>query len=737
MRWQKTARIAIAIAVIAFTVIVFLALRRNRPAPTPSASSPRTTPDAAVESLGPIKHQRYKDGKLMFAVVADGHTTYPDGRTRLQKAGVTLPDRGGQTLQITADEMELTAPPDKTTELGTAKMKGNVRMTSSDRLEVTTDVATFDQPTGMLTVPGAVQFSRERLEGSGLGATYDQKRDVLWLLKDARVSVAPDPTGQGAIEGSANSAGFARADHYLRLTGAAKLTGDGRTAEGDDITIQLSDDEKRIRTMQLRGNSRITGSGAPQQNMAARDIDLTYGEDGRAIQRVTLVENASVELPGAPGAPGRRVAGRTIDMAMAPDGTTLTNLTATERVEVDLPAAGEASARRITAASLAATGPPSGGLQAATFTGNVEYRETRPAAGTTPASERIARSHRLLIETKPGFGELQQADFRGNVRFEDGPTKGEAPRGVYRVTEDTLHLSPSTGDPGPPPRISDDRMAVDAGTLTLALKTRKLQADTNVRSSLQPGKSSGRADGADESGRLPSMLKSDEPVFVNSQKLEYDGASTAVYTGGARLFQGQTTVAGETITLDDRSGNMTAEGKVRTVMFFDDVDPKTKERKPAQTVGTADRLVYADAKRLATYTTGPTAHANIVGPQGDVSAETIHLFLKPKVNELERAEADGKVTVKEGQRTARGGHLTYTSSDETYVMKGNPLEVDRFAPGECTRTMGVTLRFRRGDDNLIVDGIPGVTPFNTKPIPCQTPAPSSNADAARSGGPPR
>ena len=31
---------------------------------------------------------------------------------------------------------------------------------------------------------------------------------------------------------------------------------------------------------------------------------------------------------------------------------------------------------------------------------------------------------------------------------------------------------------------------------------------------------------------------------------------------------------------------------------------------------------------------------------------------------------------------------------------------------------GAPVRFRRGDDTLVVDGIPGVTPFNTKPIPC-------------------
>jgi lipopolysaccharide export system protein LptA len=214
------------------------------------------------------------------------------------------------------------------------------------------------------------------------------------------------------------------------------------------------------------------------------------------------------------------------------------------------------------------------------------------------------------------------------------------------------------------------------------------------------------------------MLKSDKPVFVNSNRLEYDGTSNAVYSGDARLFQDQTTVAGDTITLDDKTGNLTATQSVRTVMFLDDVDPKTKQRKSTRTTAVADKLVYEDAKRVATYTGSESELANLVGAQGDLTAEKIQLFLKEGGNELERAEADGRVEVKEGQRRAKGDHLTYTAADETYVMNGNPLEADRYAPNECTRTIGKTLRFRRGDETLIVDGIPGVTPFNTKPIEC-------------------
>ena len=728
MRWQKAARMVIAIAVVVFTAIVFLALRRSKPVNESFAPLDRT-PDTTSESRGDIVVTRPgKDGKTVFTVAAAGHRSYTDGRTVLLKARLTLPDRGGRTIELSSDEMETKAPPENAADLTTAKMSKNVRMKTSDNLVVTSDYAEYNKSTQMISVPGAVQFSRERMKGSGTGATYDEGKQVLWLLKDARISLAPDPEGQGAAEGTADTAGFARSEHYVRMTGHAKIDGDGRHTEADDITIQLSEDEKRVQTVQLRGNSRITGTGTGHtatQNMAARDIDLTYAPDGKVLQQAKLMEGASVQLPGEAGAPGRQVAGRNMNITMAPDGSTVTALDATEQVQVDLPAAGDAPSRRITASALTATGPPGAGLQNATFTDKAEFRETHPGGRGAQPTERVARSQRIIVETKPGFGDIQQADFRGNVRFEDGATIGEAQRAIYKVAGDSLQLMPSSGDPGPPPRLTDERMTVDARALTLGLQTRKLVAENTVRTSLQPSKGEGRSNAAkgkekpkETASKLPSMLKSDEPVFVNSNKMEYDGTSVAVYTGDARLFQEQTTVVGEVITLDDKAGNMTARGKVRTVMFFDDVDPKTKEKKSTQTTGTADQLVYEDAKRLATYITGPSANAHIVGPQGDVTAEKIQLFLKEKDNELERAEADGKVDVKEGERRSKGDHLTYTSVDDLYVMKGNPLEVERRTPGECSRTLGVTLRFRRGEDTLVVDGIPGVTPFNTKPIPC-------------------
>jgi lipopolysaccharide export system protein LptA len=217
------------------------------------------------------------------------------------------------------------------------------------------------------------------------------------------------------------------------------------------------------------------------------------------------------------------------------------------------------------------------------------------------------------------------------------------------------------------------------------------------------------------------MLKEDEPVNVTSARLDYDGeAGVATYTGDAKLFQGQTSVLGDTIVVDDRNANLNAEGHVRSRMFLEETDSKTKTTKLVETTATGDTLVYEDAKRLATYTTGPTAKAHIVGTQGDVTANRIQLFLLKDSNELERAVADGQVIVKEGQRTATGEHLTYTPDNETYVMTGAPVEIEERTPTDCKVTVGTSLTFRRTNVDMRIEGN-GVSPVTLKKCAAKQP----------------
>ena len=133
-----------------------------------------------------------------------------------------------------------------------------------------------------------------------------------------------------------------------------------------------------------------------------------------------------------------------------------------------------------------------------------------------------------------------------------------SPRALYQVEKDRIDLSPGDGEPGPPPSVVDGQISIFARNIELIPSGRKLKADTKVRSSMQPQKNGTTA--ANDRGRVPSMLKQDEPVNVTSNRLEYDGsASLAVYSGDALLWQKDTSIKADTITVDDLTGTLTAE----------------------------------------------------------------------------------------------------------------------------------------------------------------------------------
>jgi lipopolysaccharide transport protein LptA len=363
----------------------------------------------------------------------------------------------------------------------------------------------------------------------------------------------------------------------------------------------------------------------------------------------------------------------------------------------------------------------------------VDYRENRAARGTLPAIDRQARALTLVVTTKPGFGAVEQADFRGNVHFTDGPqVVADSPHALYHVEKDQIDLSP-TQDPGPPtPRVSDGRVTVEARGIEFSIGSRKLKADTRVRTSMLPQKGSDRgqtgvkpgsnpgqtpAKTANTDTHVPSLLQQDQPVTVTSNRLEYDGlAGHAVYIGNSRLWQGATKVNADTIVVDDKTGNLEARVNVHTEMMIDDVDPATNVRKTTKSTGESETFLYDDEKRLAIYTT----KAHLIGSEEDVTAEKLELYLKKDVNELERMEgygANNSVIVKQGGRIATGARLTYLAKDQTYHMTGAPVEAIEIAPNDCKKSVGATLTFQRAVDSITMKG-PNLLRSVQTPIAC-------------------
>ena len=723
MRWQKVARLAIALFVIGFATVVFLAMR-PRPSGSGSADDvPRADPKAILES-GAGERKSFDFGKLGSALKYEKLLTYEGGRSKFRGVTLTLPDRNSRTFVVTCDEAEAVAPPDRPDDLSVAKLTGHVKLTTDSGLEVLASEATYDGKTGILTIPGPVTFTRARMSGSGVGATYDRDRDVLWLLAQAQITVTPDAAGGGAVDASSSRAGLARADNYVKLEGTARLTADTRTAEADEITALLDATGEKITQLQLREHSRITGTGAGAQLMTARHIDMTYAADGRTLQTSKLMEGAVVELPGAAGAPANRIAGTTIESVMSPDGASVAVLTALEKVQVDLPAQGEAPARTIRSATLRATGADGQGLQNFVFEGGVDFDEGRPAAGKAAAVKRTARSSRLIVDTKPGLGTVERADFRGNAHFVDGELTADAPRALYNIERGELDLSQPAGETGAKPTLVNPQLTVQALNIHVSPSTQKIKADTDVRSTIKPQKPASTAAGPRgsnkdrEQTRVPAMLKQDQQVNVTSNRLDYDGVAEATYSGNAMLWQDKSRISGDTLVMNDRTGNLTARGNVGTTMMLTDEDPKTKVRKLTETRATADMLVYDDAKRLATYTATGATPANLKSVDGDMSGNRIDLFLRESGSELDRAVLDGNVSVTLENLFATGQHLVYTAATDVHVMTGNPVvAVQKDEKGACKETRASTLTYERSTGSIGFAAMPGIAATETKPIP--------------------
>ena len=720
MRWQKRLRLAIAVFVVAFAIFVGVSFRHGRRIAPPPALDIKNQTATIVSKRGDYSNE--EKGKQTFAIHFGNSATYPDGRSTFG-GGVTvvLPDKEGRRITIASQNAEATQPPGK--QLGNAQFTGGVTLTTSDGITLKSDTGTYSDSDQTARIPGKVAFTRGRMSGTATGATYDQARDILWLLHDAVVDVTPDDKGSGAVHVTSQAAGMARKEHYMRFTGAVRFDGEGHVTEADEAVAFLTNDNEKIQRLELRGNSRITGKPGQSgpQWMRARDIDVAYAPDGRTLQNAHLVENASVALPGETGKRPKQITAKGIDIAMAPDGTTVTSLTANESVQVDIPPDGDIPQRRIRAATLLASGAPPGGITNATFAGDpVEFHETRAAKGSVAAIERTAKSQKLDVKTKPGFGDLESAEFHGNVHFTDAPdTTADAPAAVYSIVNDTLDLTPGQGDAGAGQHVANGRIAVEATHIQMGLTSQKMKADTRVRSRMIQSKDAKSGNQV----KMPSMLKPDKPVNVTSNRLDYDGdKSVAEYSGNSRLWQDDTEIKADTIVLEDKTGNLHATTNVTTVMTLEESnatdakdtkdtkqtketkekkDTKEKNAKPTRpTTTTASDLVYEDNEHRATYTGNP----HMTGPDGDVTADTIVLFLAQEGGQLERAEADGNVVSKQEQRRAYGKHLTYIAKDDIYTMVGLPAKVyDDVAP-DCKYTEAATVSFKRSANTTSATG---------------------------------
>ena len=687
--WQKRARLAVAAFGLTTAVAVYFAIGERRSVAPPVAPS-RLEPKAVSEAVGG-RVEQVNGSRQTFLVHFDKVVSYEDGTERLANVRIESTNTNGRRFVVTAQEGRRVGK-----DTGTIELRREIRLRESDGFELLTEQAVYDFQMSVARADGDVTFSKGGMRGSGRGTSYDQRTDVLRIDAQARVDVA-DVEGSPNMHFSAGTASLDRMQHLLILDKAAHVEQDAQITDADRATARLSAADDVVTSVELRGNAMVRGASGALDSMRAGEIDLDYAADGRSIENAVLRGGARIELDGAgEGAAGREFAGDRMEVLLDAAGAIL-RVAGQENVHVTLPASGGTPPRRVESRSFEATGM-GGAVTDVRFDENVVYREQIPDGGL-----RLARSRSLALAMRDDA--IDRAVFSADVTFEEQDLKATAKDATYQPAMGTLRLSGS--DARGRPRLVDERITIEAARIDLGLEGRRVEAAGQVKTSLKASRAGARG-GRDQGRRLPGLLRQDEQASVVAPALTYAGADgTAVFSGGARLWQGETEIDGEWLELRQQTGDLTVRGKARSKMSLDS----------GRSDGWADEIRYTDAERHVTYLSkgaskapGPKeddTRARLTGPQGDVRALRIDVRLAAGESRVERVDAQDALTAVVDNRTVKGGSLTYTARDDRYEVRGargGVATVEETMEEACRVATSPALTFTRSTDTMSTEG---------------------------------
>jgi len=589
------------------------------------------------------------------------------------------------------------------------EMKGNVVMTSSNGLEAKGASATYNQGEGIVRAPGPVTFKRGRMSGSGVDFSYDEARDILGLTDQTHVILAPEKKGGDVTDITSGSSVLARTDNFMSFERAVHIVRGTQIIDADSALGNFTESQEHLSGLELTGSARIeTPNPRPGdlKLMSGDIINLTYYEDSDVLQSAIVSGGSALRIAAEKGSAESVLHADNIEIGMAPDGTTLTSLNARDHVVFDLSTANGQPAKKVTSNALVASGEAGKGLTVASFTEGVEYQET----GGTPPVKRTVTSRTLDTSLKGGLGQIQDATFIGSARLRDlGDSGTQAAGSTMRYNMDTGQMSLAGAVGEPVPRFVNQQIQIDATNIDMNVEGSKMRAygeSRRVQSVMFPAKP-----GAKGAARTPGLMKQDQPVQGVSRELNYTGGEngsielTGTATVPVMLVQGEkseTQIKGEKIAIDGKTGNLVAQGSVISQMVVQDFNPTTKERETTRSTGYGQQMQYDDALRKVTYTT----KSHLVGPQGDLTGETIVLTLGQNGQDIERLEASGEVVMKEVDRITHGDQLTYDAGKQEYIVVGKGKLVRTFKRAEdgCRRSEGSVLTYVRGTDSLSLEG---------------------------------
>jgi len=693
MSWQRKVRFAVAILGLGFLVLVFFVFEGRetldlRPLPV------RLDPKSILES-SKVVFRQVNGIEEDYEVQADQQLVYEDGSVKLFNVVISVRGRAGKDFLLTGREASAEG------ENSEIVVQGSVKLSANDGLEVLSEMATFTESDGIVRVPGPLSFSRGRLNGTGVGMTYDNASDVLTIDNNSKVNLGGSVSEEMEFQGGSST--LSRRGDFLLIEHDVQARRGGEVLKANEITAYLTENEESILYLELRGDAYVLGDSNAFDYLTAENIDLDYSDDGKSLEQIKLWGQGKVALASSGTQAGTLISAGSLVMDIDNEGS-LSTVTGRDGIEFYLPLESELSTRTIRAQSMDAIGVPGGGLTSALFLGDIEYKEK---ASASEDIDRVISSEKL--ETTLRGKEISNAIFTRGVQFKGNGIVASAGEVSYDPLVGVLKLQSMYEQNLP--RVEDEQVSIRAEKIEVKLEALEILASGAVKTELQPNDKQAI-------GKLPGLLVQGQPAYANAEKLNYSGKyGRGSYDGDAQLWQGETALRANRILLDRFKGDLTAIGNARSLIVFSE----------GMSIGEANEIYYEEAVRRIQYLAkspggSEESLATLSGPQGNLSAREIIVILSTNENHVNRLEAHDQVTVRLGSppdmRVATGENLIYYAADERYVISSPSIKQVEVIE-KCRKTIGQTLTFFKTANRITVDGNNTTRTQTSAETPCQ------------------
>jgi LPS export ABC transporter protein LptC/lipopolysaccharide transport protein LptA len=609
-RTVRILRVALPIAFVAFVLLLILSwdrsdASRNDAAAQPVTSTQRPEDKAQAEAIA-FEDVQTIGGRVVARIRARRVVGFKSGWSTLEGVQITMYRPSDLTYELTSPSAQYNS------ETKEADVKGGVRLTSSDGIEVQTAEMHFEN--GRLTNRIPVQFRVDQWNGKGGALDMNVRTETLRLHQKVSATLQPSKPGEVPLTLSGDEAVFRREANDVTFTEGVVAERGADRFKADRVFGRFTQDRSRL--VSLEGHDNID---------------------------IILAENPS---PGEDLGGRKRITGDRFFGEFTPEGVlSAINVVGDGR-----------------AAHAVLDGPPKRNIDASHFRATVAGRALRElkAEGNVKMVElgevrRQVTVDRATISFDAGQNRAASAFLDGNFKYRDPETQASSIRAHYDIANDRILL---TASPGFDPTVITDGQTLKAKQIEFSPKAGTAMATGEVIAELVSKDGGPSADAT-------NLFPAGKPVFVNSDVLVMRQANnTANFSGNVKAWQDTNTIFASELQLQGVGQTITARGNVRTVLYNVESQPR---KIPLRSK--SEELIARRNERQVQL----LGDVTIEDETRTVSAEKATLFFDQQ-RKIERLEAQDEVVLveKATNRKGTGDRAVYIMKEKMAYLHGTP-----------------------------------------------------------------